>query len=77
MLNKCFFTFGGHLNLIIYTISLHIIRDHSFSTCARIVPKITFLFEQLEAATGGVLKKKLFLKISQKHRKTPVSESLF
>ena len=31
----------------------------------------------LEAATGGVLQKRLFLKISQCSQKTPVLESLF
>ena len=36
-----------------------------------------FSILQTEAATRGVLWKKVFLEISQIHRKTPVPESLF
>ena len=33
--------------------------------------------EYLEATTGGVLQKKVFLQFHKIHRKTPVPESLF
>ena len=47
------------------------IQYQSFNIHGILVPFIS------EAATGGVLRKKVFLKISQNSRKTPVLKSLF